>query len=89
MLTIWKFKLDVTREQFIDIPMNHKFLHVSVVGEDVFAWAEVRSDSPKTKAKIIMYGTGFDIHGPHERRSYIGTAVDVACGYVWHFYSEK
>jgi hypothetical protein len=84
MLTIWKFKLELQSEQFIEIPSAHRFICVGRIENELFAWAEIGVDCPHVKAKIVMFMTGFRMHGPHINRRYIGSVLSGE----YHFYEE-
>lgn len=61
MKTIWKFPLEVTNEQTVQIPDGAQLLSVQAQGETPCLWALV-DPSAETKPCVIQtYGTGHPI----------------------------
>jgi len=70
MLSVWKFILDETDEQIIQIPFGAEFLTVQVQHGSPCLWALVDTDAPLVPMKILVVGTGKEV--PDNTR-YIGT----------------
>jgi hypothetical protein len=62
MLTIWKFELDVTDEQYIEMPNYSKVLSVQVQYDKPCIWVLVNTSEPKTFKLIRLFGTGQPIN---------------------------
>lgn len=64
MKTVWKFKLQLSDVQNVEMPTNAQILCVQVQpwegGEDVCLWALVDPEQPLTTRKILIVGTGHD-----------------------------
>lgn len=94
MKTIYKYKLEVTRRQIIDVPNIAKVLHVGLdPWGDICVWIELWTEwlgEEKMGMKIRMFNTGGSIipdEGGYSAICHIGT---VAKGdYVRHFYREE
>ncbi|MCI0563622.1 MAG: hypothetical protein MN733_34550 [Nitrososphaera sp.] len=77
MKTIWKYTLEDTDVQEIEVPMGAQFLTVQtqfdspIPIERPCIWALVETDAPKVKREIRIYDTGvkIDVQG----LKYIGT----------------
>lgn len=94
MHTIYKYPIEVTDVQYIEMPEGAKILTVQVqpdVGPCL--WAEVESTNKLAKRRIIVYGTGNpflpDRDGTAVVRHYIGTFMMRQGRLVWHVYEES
>ena len=67
MKTVWKFPIEATDTQAIQMPRNARLLHVDVQGEGLTAqpavWALVESEEPRTFRTLAVVGTGH--HSEH------------------------
>lgn len=89
--TIYKYVLEITDRQVIDVPRSFEPLCVQVQNGCLCLWAEVEFAGLASGANVMqrvieIYGTG----NPHPAdpsflRSYIGT-VQMMDGLVWHVY---
>lgn len=95
---IWKYTLEVTDEQEIEMPDVLKFRHVaptykapdapwglvsqSPQNERINVWAEVNACSELRKKKFYVVGTG---HPLPEDGIFVGTAP-MPSGLVWHVF---
>lgn len=85
MKTIWKFPLDLTDLQELDIPFGYKFLSAQMQNGKLCLWAEVNPAAMKRKATIAIVGTGNPF--PLGQFDFIST---VQMGpLVWHIYEKK
>ena len=84
MTTIWKYPLDITDEQTIEIPRTHKFLTVQTQDGQICLWALVNEDEPTIEKRIAVYGTGHPI--PVHCGHYLGTAQTAEGLFVWHVF---
>lgn len=82
--TIWKFPLENSDEQWIEMPCAAKILHIAIDPkiEKICLWAEVRTTAPKMQVGIRIIGTGHPM--PDDAEQFLGTVIEGP--YVWHFY---
>lgn len=88
MKTIYKYTLNITDEQVIDIPQRGIIRSIQIQGSDIRMWVEVDEDCltvDKIKLKIKCFGTGHQFDS--ENLVYLATVVDNS-GMVWHFYQD-
>ena len=82
--TIWKYKLEIVDEQFIEIPFgyNSKLLSVAMQDERLCLWAIVEPEKDTKTAQIRIFGTG----NPHYSGSleFLGTVQEQF--FVWHVF---
>jgi len=72
--TIWKFELETTDNQTIEMPVNAEILTVQTQNEIPCIWALVDPTETKEKRFIEVFGTGHDIHyDMGVSRNYLGT----------------
>lgn len=72
MKTIWKYKLETTDEQFIEMPKGSVILSVQIQKEELCLWALVDSAEQHIDRRLIqILGTGNPIK--EEPRMFIGT----------------
>ena len=64
MLTIWKFQLEVTDEQPINMPNGAQILSIQVQHEKPYIWAMVDPDAEKKNSTIQIFGTGLPVTNP-------------------------
>lgn len=84
---IFKYKLDITDMQSLDLPIGSDIL--SVVNQDntLVLYAFVNTDQPKEKRHIEIIGTGNPIDKDMViYREFIGTVV--MSGPVWHVFER-
>jgi len=86
MITIWKFRLDITPIQTVMIPVLHKLLCVQVQNDRPHVWAEVHKESIKVPVTFFILATG-DNDVSLVTRRYLGT-VQVE-PHVWHVYYHR
>ena len=87
MNTIWKFPLQVTDYQEIQIPIGAKILCVQTQGGQPCLWALVNPKAATYPITIAMYGTGHEIHGM-DSLQYIGTFQLYAGSLVFHAFQQ-
>ena len=82
---IWKFPLDVCREQEIGLHRVHDLLTIQVQNGQPTLWAMVHPETKPLSVMIRCYGTGNGNPLPDDE--YIGTVqLD---GFVWHYYKSE
>ena len=88
MKEIWKFPLEVTDEQRIEMPEASDILCVQVQRGQPCVWASVIPDAAKVKRLFAIYGTG------HPRKvkqadQYVGTFQLQGGALVFHVFTES
>lgn len=83
-LTIWKYQLKMTGDQFVYVPSKHEILSLHLQGDDCCMWVKVDPLAEKIAIRIYMFGTG--MHVPVNPLVHIGTVQDGML--VWHFFRE-
>ena len=71
MQTIYKYTIEVTDDQKIEMPKGAQILTVQVQGNEVCLWALVDPDLKKELRHIEVFGTGHNVSD--DERTYIGT----------------
>lgn len=87
MKTIWKCKLDIVDDQYIEVPLGSQPLTVQYQRGELCLWVLVpNAGRPKTEQMIHVYGTGNPI--PDVRSQYVGTVQETNRGrqFVWHVF---
>lgn len=84
--TVWKYELDVTDEQKIELPVGAKLLHVGVQRGKPCLWAEVNPDAATAEHTIITVGTGHRL--PDTNVEHVGTYLLLDGDFVGHVYQE-
>ena len=82
---IWKFPLDICREQEVPLHRVHEILTVQAQGNVPMLWAMVNPATKPENVTIFCYGTGHEGVDPDAK--YIAT-VQIE-GFVWHFYEWR
>lgn len=89
MRTIWKFPIPTKSPDFgtgyrfeMEAPDVCLPRDLQAVDGDVFLWAEVDTDAPTRKNRMIVMGTGREL--PPDAFMYIGSWRDG--DFVWHLY---
>jgi hypothetical protein len=85
--TIYKYSIETTDEQIIEMPAGAKILTVQPQGAfSLCLWAEVDTEQPKEQRTLLTYGTGHPMRNTQQR--YIGTYQLQGGGLVFHVYEE-
>lgn len=72
MITIWKYKLETTDTQYIQMPKNSKLLTVQVQNGEPCLWCLVEDIDYLVAREIRIVGTGHSIED-NFNGTYIGT----------------
>lgn len=87
--TIWKFSLEITDAQRIDMPEGAEILTAQFQGEILCLWALVDADKPKQERVIEVFGTGNPIWvDMGVSRKFIATAQMPNMPLVWHVFES-
>jgi hypothetical protein len=84
MKTIYKYPIEITDEQVVEMPVYARILGVQMQGDNVNIWALVDTELPTLSVKIRVLGTGNPIAAGLQLR-YIGTVCGV---FVWHVFID-
>lgn len=89
---IWKYRLEITDDQTLYMPVSAKFLTVQFQGLELCLWAEVPSntDVQHKNWHIYVVGTGNPMPDPSDPLlglKHIGTVQQAP--FVWHVYCEE
>lgn len=86
--TIWKYSLDITDIQIVDMPEGAKPLTVQIQNGSVVMWCMVDLEAPIVKREIVVAGTG---NGISERviskMSYVGSVQIMNGRLVFHVFA--
>jgi hypothetical protein len=87
MTTIYKYPLEITDFQMIEMPKGATALCTQIDDKTgmLCVWAKVDTDSPKTQVEFLIVGTGVPMHeNPFGHEKYVGTAQ--MGPFVWHVF---
>lgn len=93
METIWKYKLQITDEQEVEMPAFADILTVQKGQDedDIFLYAIVNPEAEKETREILIFGTGnplpSDVHFD-VNCVYIGTVQTHNHNLVWHVFEK-
>ena len=88
MRTIYKYPIEITDSQTLEISEDHKFLSVQVQNDKPCIWALVDTETPESPVNIHIYGTGHPI--PKDlSMTYIGTIQVYDGRGVFHVFMEE
>ena len=92
MKAIWKYPLQTTDEQTIEVPENTQILTVQIQNEKPYLWCLVKTNNPQTPNTIKTYkirtiGTGHPIENNFSGK-YIGTYQLMDGSLVFHVFSQ-
>ncbi len=84
---IFKYRLDITNTQIIEMPHGARLLHVDAQGEELCLWALVDLAKSPSSVAIRIVGTGQPVVDLGDLYNYVGTA-QMPSGLVWHVFFE-
>ena len=85
-MTIWKFPLETTDYQTVQIPQGGEILCAQMQAETLCLWALVDPKVPLKNRHIRIFGTGHPVTGEH--LDYIGTYQINGGSLVFHVFEE-
>ena len=87
--TIWKYVLQVTDVQTVEMPVGSKILDVQMQNNTCCLWALCNSaeGSPKEDRTFVMYGTGHPVLEDHI--TYMGTLQFSHLQLVFHLFERE
>lgn len=84
MRSIWKFEIEVTDDQLIEMPAWAEILAVQTQNGRPCLWARVDPEATKMKRRILTHGTGHQV--PSTTGDYIGTYQVQGGALVFHVF---
>ncbi len=87
MKTIHKYELEVTGEQWIEIPHSGGILSVGTQNDKIYVWALVDPANQPVPIKFRIFGTGQPFIGMPTKDSFLGTVMTHSRSLVWHIFS--
>lgn len=88
-VTIWKYSLNVTDRQSLNMPIGSRLLTVQIQHGQLNLWALVDPKIEDREDRIILKrGTGRPIERHPGLLVYISTVQDLGGNSVWHFFEE-
>lgn len=82
MKRIFKYPIQITDRETIEMPGGAKILSAQVQGNTICLWAEVDTEMVPQPRTIAVYGTGNPM--PEDPGLFIGTVQTPP--FVWHVY---
>ena len=85
--TIFKYKLEITDKQIIEMPINSKILTVQTQNEVPRMWVLANPLEAKEKRCIEIFGTGHNVNSDMDiSRNYLGTFQIRSGALVFHVF---
>lgn len=84
--TIYKFSLDITDVQFIEMPEGAQILSAQNQSGNISLWALVDVEKPLEKRDIRIYGTGHPYEFNDSDAKYISTVQQGPL--AWHIFEK-
>lgn len=88
-MTIWKFPLEVTDEQIIEMPMPGQSLSVQIQDGIPCLWALVNPGSPRCRVRVQTFGTGNPIDEDSPLGQFVGTYQLQGGSLVFHVFAGR
>lgn len=91
MKTVWKFTLEVTDDQEIEMPEGAEILFLGQTypgnAHIIEVWALVDPNAPRVQRRFAVEGTG---HPVTEGGTHVGSIISLALGspLVWHVFDH-
>jgi hypothetical protein len=85
-MKIYKFTLNLTGEQDIQMPSGAKILSTHEQFGDITLWCLCDPKNMPEYRKIFIYATGEPLPKDIQTKSFIGTVLTDAGNFVWHLY---
>ena len=82
--SIFKYEISVDQDTQLKMPKHAEILHVQSQGDHVRMWVLVNTEAETELRRFTIFGTGWPIED--DRLSYVGTALTMGGGLVWHVF---
>ncbi len=86
--TIWKFPLELTNEQTLEMPDGAEILCLQLQHGIPTIWAKVDPDGYKVKRQVRIFGTGHPIR-PTASTKYVGTFQAEGGLLIFHVFIDE
>lgn len=87
-MVIWKYELEITDVQSVQMPEGAKIISVANQGGVLCLWAMVDPMQATRKRAIVIIGTGNPIRSAGKiKLKFIGTALIEQ--FVWHVFEQR
>jgi hypothetical protein len=86
MFRIYKYPLDITDVQYLEMPTGAKLLSAGYQGATLCLWAHVNPDAKAVLREVHICGTGHACHSGS--MNHIDTVIDDV-GLVWHVFDGR
>lgn len=86
-MKIWKFKLDITDEQTVEMPAGARILSVQMQQGDCCLWALCNENAAYERRHIAIYGTGNPM--PDDPGAYLATFQLHSGATVFHAFETQ
>ena len=84
---IWKFTLELTDDQEIEMPLGSIILSTALQHGRIQLWAMVDTQIyEKEKRQIAIIGTGHEMSSFKASGKFIGSAISETGNFVWHVF---
>lgn len=84
MKTIFKYKLELTDNQILELPYDYQILDIQVQNDFIYLWALVDNSNMRIKMEIFIIGTGNPF--PSYANEHLGTVQ--MNNFVWHVFKD-
>lgn len=88
-MTIWKFPLELTDTQQVEMPIGTQILTAQIQNGSIMLWGIVPDDEVNKCSTMLLtieiHGTGSTTRSPHGL-TYIGTVQSHDGMFVWHVF---
>ncbi len=90
MKSIWKYSLELTDRQELEMPEGAWILSVQMQCNNICLWVAVNTEVQKKKRVIYIVGTGHNVGHLHRSlHRFIGTVQMRGGALVWHIFEEE
>ncbi|MDQ0376545.1 DUF7352 domain-containing protein [Amycolatopsis thermophila] len=87
MRSIWKFPLDITDRQPVNMPAGSDILDAQFQHGVLCVWAAVERENPVEPRTLVIVGTGNPM--PDGKLQHIATVQHPDLGLVWHVFEDQ
>jgi hypothetical protein len=88
---VWKYKLPITDNHFIEMPIGSKVLSADIQNDEICIWVEVFTEETKKEMKTLyLRGTGHTILVDESNKlKFIGTLLLRGGSIVFHLFELR
>lgn len=89
MITIYKYKVEMSEDFLIRMPKGAEVLSVQVQHGRVQIWARVDTSQPEVPYRFGVHGTGHELYDFTENAPFIGTFQIAEGSLVFHLFGGE